>query len=312
MKAFLRFSRPRAAALAVGAAFGLSAAPAGAFCRSTTCQEACTLDGLCKASGKPLFWSSSCVGVSLQVDGSNNLDFNVIEQALQGAIAPWSAVQCPGGGEASMLTTRLPDVRCNRTEFDFSGGNANVVIFRDNYWDHEGVDNVLAYTTVSFSKTTGEIRGADIDVNTAFNNFTTTTEPGKVDIDLQSILLHEFGHFLGLAHSEELASVMEANYAPGGTLRELTSDDVDALCAAYPPSRASSCDASPWGGFRSDCSENLALQREQTNAPSTFGTCSAGAPGGRSTPMSPAMLALSASLTLGALGRRRGSFRRIS
>jgi hypothetical protein len=296
------------AALAALFASGLVAAPARAFCRSTTCQGACVIDAKgCKASGVPLFWPNRCVGVSLQADGSANLDFAAIEVAAEGALAAWSGRFCQGEGEATLLTTRLPDVRCDLTEFDFSGPNANTIIFRDTFWDHDGVENVLAYTTVSFSRTTGEIRGADIDVNTAYNIFT-TAEPGggRVDKDLQSILVHEVGHLLGLAHSDDVSAVMDAQYAPGSVLRDPQPDDVAALCAAYPPTRQAACDASPWGGFNPDCSANLARQRQAARE-AAEGSCSIGTGGAppAGAPWVGASLALG-----GALWRRRGSARR--
>ncbi|HEU4406948.1 MAG TPA: matrixin family metalloprotease [Polyangiaceae bacterium] len=302
------------AALAAFGALGLVAPPAGAFCRSTTCQGACALDGQgCKASGVPLFWPGRCVGVSIQERGSANVEFSAIEAAVEGALASWSGLFCQGEGEATLLTTRLPDVRCDLTEFDFGGPNANTVIFRDTYWDHEGVENVLAYTTVSFSRTTGEIRGADIDVNTAYNIF--TTGEARVDKDLQSILVHEVGHLLGLAHSDDTSAVMDAQYAPGTLLRELQPDDLAALCAAYPPTRQAVCDPAPWGGFSADCSANLARQRQRARE-AAAGSCSVGAPGAPVTPRGAppgGALCVSASLALGgALGRRRGSPRRAS
>ncbi|HVK19815.1 MAG TPA: RICIN domain-containing protein [Actinokineospora sp.] len=54
--------------------------------------------------------------------------------------------------------------------------------------------------------------------------------------DVESIALHEIGHFLGLQHSSDTSAVMYA-YAPsaGSTKRVLTTDDIEGIRKLYPP-----------------------------------------------------------------------------
>jgi hypothetical protein len=61
--------------------------------------------------------------------------------------------------------------------------------------------------------------------------------PGGIEnnqIDLQTVWLHEFGHGLGLGHSNETGSVMEAIY--DGPRRDLISDDIAGITSLYPSS----------------------------------------------------------------------------
>src|SRR5690606_19320935 len=77
--------------------------------------------------------------------------------------------------------------------------------------------------------------------------------PGQAD--LQNTLTHESGHFYGLGHSDVNASTM----APGARIgetnkRDLEPDDVEGICAAYPPgSLTSACDHEPIDGLLLVC-----------------------------------------------------------
>jgi hypothetical protein len=55
-------------------------------------------------------------------------------------------------------------------------------------------------------------------------------------IDLRTVWIHEFGHGLGLGHSTETGSVMEAVY--DGPRRDLHQDDIDGITSLYPGSNA--------------------------------------------------------------------------
>jgi|GEM_PF-6804389 len=55
-----------------------------------------------------------------------------------------------------------------------------------------------------------------------------------LSVELQSVLTHEFGHVLGLLHSEDLRAAMAPNYRADGGQKYLSIDDKLGLCALYP------------------------------------------------------------------------------
>src|ERR1019366_8185381 len=81
------------------------------------------------------------------------------------------------------------------------------------------------------------------------------------EYDLGSILTHEAGHFLGLAHTADTSAVMYASYSPGATV--LTPDDVAGICSIYPSDGtretgagrilAGPCNPAPPLGFLTAC-----------------------------------------------------------
>lgn len=81
-----------------------------------------------------------------------------------------------------------------------------------------------------------QIKEADIRINDQkFNFFIDAPQAGSssVDIHLESLLIHELGHVLGLKHNDENNSVM-ATYLAGNTVRnELSPTDIDSLRCEY-------------------------------------------------------------------------------
>ncbi len=59
------------------------------------------------------------------------------------------------------------------------------------------------------------------------------TVAAPANMDLQSVVLHEFGHALGLGHAPNSATVMFADYPPATEKRTLTQDDLDGLFGLY-------------------------------------------------------------------------------
>lgn len=231
----------------------LIASPAAAFCRSTTCKGDCPADADgCPSTGKPLSWAGGCVGFSFQKDLTTKLPAADVKAAVRRSFQSWTGVPCPGGGQASIAFSEAQDVTCALSTYADKGPNVNVVLFRDYDFPYRGIDNTLAKTTVTFEATTGEILDADIEVNAAFNEVTTVDT--KVVYDLESIMTHEIGHFLGIAHTQVAAATMNGAYDVGSTtFRSLDPDDIAAACAIYPPGRKATCDPTPRGGLAVTC-----------------------------------------------------------
>lgn len=242
---------------------------ASAFCRTSAC-ELGNSGTLCSPPrdsdcGVPLHWKEPCVGFSVQRDGSSQFSAETLAELVGEAFAKWNGVDC-SGELPRFVVQRQPNAACAAAEYniDFNVdlGNANVVMFRDDDWRPELAD-VLALTTVTFDTDTGEIHDADVEVNT--RDFQFTTSDTDVTYDLLSTLLHETGHFLGIAHSDAAASVMYAHPTLGSIQhRTLAADDVAAICDVYPPGATSipvSCSPVPHD-FASECGEELAPASE--------------------------------------------------
>jgi hypothetical protein len=252
----------------------LAPTSAGAFCRTTTTPVIADFQPSqtkCWDQGLPLFWRNACVGYSLQRDASRQVNFDDAANGLARAFARWAGATCPtqgpGRSRVSVDLRDLGGVECAEVAYNLNGPNQNVIMFRDAAWPHGDTANTIALTTVTFNPDTGEIYDADMEINTA-DKRVTLNDPVPVDgYDFDSIVTHEAGHFLGLAHSGDPRATMFGTYVPGASaMRELTSDDVAGICAAYRPAAARAvpsadaaevpaCDPSPRRGFTAACAE---------------------------------------------------------
>jgi hypothetical protein len=99
-------------------------------------------------------------------------------------------------------------------------------------WPYDDPVNTLALTTVTYGIDDARIYEIYTEVNSAQHELTTAEPPpaNGAGFDLQSILTHEAGHFLGIAHATDTNAIMYAYYQPGAI--NLTADDIDAICTA--------------------------------------------------------------------------------
>lgn len=260
---------------------------ASAFCRSTTCDTPLSY-AQCDstpADCAPLAWKRSCIGWTIQKDGTKKIPYEVVEDALNQAFLQWQAATCDGGLLPGLEIQDLGSANCAQVEYNKTSGNANVIMFRDASWPHEGGDHNIALTTVTYDTNTGEIYDADIEVNTSQFEFT-WGDAQPVHYDLVSVFTHEAGHFLGLSHSSYPEATMYRHYDEGSIgFRDLDIDDQNAMCAVYPPrAKKTACNPIPRHGFSPDCA-----------AEQTEGKCSAPAapsPGGGGAALALAALAL--------------------
>ncbi|MFO0762034.1 MAG: matrixin family metalloprotease [Byssovorax sp.] len=248
--------------LAIGALVALASLAAGgdaaAYCRTTSCGQNGT-GQKCNPQGPgdcgiELFWTSPCVGFSVQKDASKDVTFDTTEQVMATAFATWMNAACDGGGHPRIKVVELDSASCSKHEYNQQKANTNLIVYRDTAWPYEGSSSTLALTTVTYNLDTGEIYDADMELNSADHHF--TTDDVAVQYDLLSVITHETGHFLGLAHSAESDATMFTDYKQGDkSLRDLTADDIAGICAIYPPGAAipPTCDPTPRHGFSPLC-----------------------------------------------------------
>lgn len=243
---------------------------AEAFCRATTCRGQDSCDGQDIPGCVPLIWKRDCIGFALQESASIEIDLDRTRQTMNQAFAAWQSADC-GGAAPGIAIQDMGNVTCGEVEFNTSAGNANVLVYRDDAWPHADGQHNLALTTVSFDPDTGELYNADIEVNTAGYDFIDGDE-----YDYLSVLTHEAGHFLGLAHTTVADATMIPTYTPFSTdFQSLAEDDVFGICSVYPPRELDPgrCNPIPRHGFASLCGS------EQTAGCALSGAGSAGSAG---------------------------------
>jgi hypothetical protein len=191
----------------------------------------------------------------VQANGSRarGIGFASAKESVGRAFAAWLSADC-GGGAAPLIDVQvLGPISCAASEYNQTQKNANIVMFRDDQWPYAGAEDALAFTHLQFNADTGELWDADLEINSFEFEFSTGDPVTKNDLD--SMLTHEAGHLLGLAHTLVKDATMFAEYKEGTSgLRTLTSDDVNGVCATYAPNRVPSrVSCSPRHGFSDLC-----------------------------------------------------------
>lgn len=270
----------------VVAAFAASVCIPGlahAYCRTTTVSVPPSYSPTrgCFTDGLALYWKGQCITYSMNKAASTKVSLDQASALVQQAFATWTQQTC-GGAKVGIEVSATQPVDCAEVRYNQTGPNQNVIVFRDTTWPYNDPNSTLALTTVTFNADSGEIYDADMEINASAKNIVVGDSIPANGFDLLSVVTHEAGHFLGLAHATDQRATMYASYKPGTTtLRSLTSDDIDGLCAIYPSASeravdksvspngllpSDPCSPTPRHGFGSACAENA--------PPSDGGGCS--------------------------------------
>jgi hypothetical protein len=159
-----------------------------------------------------LKWFGTSPNVTYEVNASNT-DRNT---AVQNAATTWSIAGAKFGFTYGGTHSR--------------DGNALANGVNEVVWYDLGAGTVLAESTVWYLTSTGQIVEADIVFNTRYD-WSTAAQTPSGNYDVQTVALHELGHWLRLGHSDVQQAVMWYQYK--GTQRALHADDIAGITYIY-------------------------------------------------------------------------------
>jgi hypothetical protein len=228
----------------------LFASPAAsAFCRTMICRDGpCPNDEKgCPSAGKIVVWERPMpLTFRFQKRGTALLIDEEARAAVRAAFFRWTDVVCEGGRTSLRFVEGediVEDKPLTKGGREYAAVSPFGVFFRDTGWPHpsQNGDGTLALTTLGAGIDSGRITYADIEINTGSQPLT-TVESGT-GIDLQTVITHEVGHYIGLAHSDVKNALMNPDLCGNGdrcrvdkvAARRFGDDDRAAVCALFPP-----------------------------------------------------------------------------
>jgi len=229
-----RASRCAAAALALLGLLG--ATPALAFIRSTlSTTDATTIRWDLDETLQPL---ASVVGgeviYTIDIAGSQNIPGTQDSEAIVRSFQHWEGI-----GTSRVAFLRGADQVIQAANND----GINAVYFAEGVRTPIGgvntnVDGFVSLTPV-FTVTAGAAKGMILDANIILNGrqfiWTVTPETAPTSFDVEAVVTHEVGHFIGLDHTGVLNATMAARYAAGeARQRTLENDDILGASSIYP------------------------------------------------------------------------------
>lgn len=209
-----------------------------AWCQATTGAASAACPSACSSVGVPVHWGTREIEYAFNGRGFPGLEQTAVKNAVAAAFASWAEVPCAG----HPLGFRFFPLSMS-TDLTVGPGpaepNLNVIsLLTPAEWQREGFGaSEFARTKLWYDDKTGEIVGADIAFNPSVMPLSVcpeSTSCGAETIDLQNVVTHELGHFLGLAHSEDVSATMWCAAQRGDhEKRTLADDDKAGLCAIY-------------------------------------------------------------------------------
>ena len=199
------------------------------------------------ADGPSLAWDKRQIVLRYPQKSGVEVSLVQIQDALLSSAAEWNAPEC---SDFQFLVGASTDEE--RVGFDWRRGtesdaNQNILVFRrgsafgeNDSWLHPS--GAIAITTLAYTRTTGRILDADIEMNDAYFSFTACEDDALACTDLHDLgntLTHELGHVVGLGHPPSSqpgaseASMFSSTSIGDRKKRDLAEDDIAGLCGIY-------------------------------------------------------------------------------
>ncbi|MCB9161266.1 MAG: matrixin family metalloprotease [Caldilineaceae bacterium] len=159
------------------------------------------------------------VNVNSEQTGGNDGTVDDFRQAIIAAADTWNQV------ESAAFAFRYAGPTGDTTA-GYNGTNAVMFVT-----DLDA--GVLGVTRYWYSTNSGMLLEADVVFNDLVD-LDTTGAPDGQEIDLQTVALHEFGHWLSLGHDDSQGATMYPSLMPGTLKRTLAPNDIAGIGYIYP------------------------------------------------------------------------------
>jgi hypothetical protein len=176
-------------------------------------------------NGRTRQWSNPSITWRLNASGSDDISDDSHVAAIEHGFQAWEDISGSG-----INFTRGAD-----TQDVAPGASTHIVAFDENNTSgyFPGGSGIVAITPISFDTGSGNILDADILFNGGQYTFSTDGSPGTFDV--QDVLSHEIGHFIGLDHSPQISGTLWPYVSTAQWLhRSLTTDDRSGAIAIAP------------------------------------------------------------------------------
>ncbi|MEE2903399.1 MAG: matrixin family metalloprotease [Myxococcota bacterium] len=220
-----------------------------------------------------LRWEQAApIKLAVRANPNRRTDIVLLENAIAASLNSWSEPSC-----SSLDFEYIGEVSADRPLSEVS----QVISISE---DWQADDSVVGLTTMTYTDKTGLIRYGKIELNEVDFVFIDALPDGACTFsrqyDLQSVLTHEIGHLIGLAHlsvedallreelGEDPATMSRAVDSCTIDFRTLEADDLEAACYVYPAGQNSrSCATLPLQQTPFATNEPFSCQALGSNSP---------------------------------------------
>lgn len=178
--------------------------------------------------GPFLYWDPQFFPIPYYISAPTFQNLPAFADAVDTSISAWSA---PADVKVSFIA-----MGCSTITRNANDGINNIILVTDSWpFDPDAIAITRNFYVADDSNRAGLILDSDILLNGVDHEFTTTNEPGKHDV--QNIVTHESGHFIGMGHETDPIDMDATMYAVASpnefNKRVLKADDLAGLHNAY-------------------------------------------------------------------------------